>query len=74
LCWDAIDTTLPANERIKQAPHSIWTPVERFAEVKAIVEPGQSEDITFETIDEVKYRIHKIYTDAGTEETVQIAE
>jgi hypothetical protein len=69
-----INITLPANERIKQAPYSIWIPAERFAEVKAILKPGQSEDITFETIDEVKYRIHKIYTDAGTQETVKLEE
>lgn len=69
-----IDTTLPAYERIKQAPYSVWLPIERFAEVTVTVKPGQSEEITFQTIDEVKYRIHKIYTDAGTQETVQIAE
>lgn len=67
-----INTALPVNERMKQAPYSVWLPIDRFAEANAIVKDCQFEDIRFETIDEVKYRIHKIYTDSGTQETVHL--
>ena len=67
-----INTDLPINERIKQAPYSVWLPDEKHAVVNATAKYRQFEEITFETIEGMKYRIHKIYTDVGTQETVHL--
>jgi hypothetical protein len=67
-----ISTDLPIKERIKQAPYSVWIPMEIFDKENGLVKGSQSESTTFETIDEVNYKIHKIHTDSGTQETVHL--
>jgi hypothetical protein len=68
----SVPTNIPLEQRVKLAPYSAWIPIASFTGLNAAGKYKQFGEITFQNIQGVKYKIHRIYTDTGTWETVSV--